>query len=106
MLESEFKEMASTTVSIEPLSTHSVYGAPSFGSAVEFIAHVEEDVQLVRNANGQEVMTKFRVFVMSSSASIGTHDRIDAAGSTELSIARVLTLNDEDGQHHLELLLV
>ena len=106
MLESEFKEMASTTVSIEPLSTHSVYGAPSYGSAVEFIAHVEEDVQLVRNANGQEVMTKFRVFVMSSSASIGTHDRIDAAGSTELSIARVLTLNDEDGQHHVELLLV
>ena len=105
MLESEFVTMASTTVSIEPLSTHSVYGAPSYGSAVEFIAHVEEDVHLVRAANGQEVMTRFWVFVMSSSASISTHDRIDAAGSTELSIARVLTLNDEDGQHHVELLL-
>ena len=105
MLESEFVTMASTTVSIEPLSSHSVYGAPSYGSAVEFIAHVEEDVHLVRAANGQEVMTRFRVFVMSSSASISTHDRIDAAGSTELSIAQVLTLNDEDGQHHVELLL-
>ena len=106
MLESEFVTMASTTVSIEPVAAHSVYGAPSFGAAVEYIAHVEEDVQLVRNNDGQEVLTKFRVFVMSSSASIGTHDRIDAAGSTELSIARVLTLNDEDGQHHVELLLV
>ena len=106
MLESEFVTMASTTVSIEPVSALSGYGAPSFGTAVEFIAHVEEDVQLVRKNDGQEVLTKFRVFVMSSSASISTHDRIDAAGSTELSIARVLTLNDEDGQHHVELLLV
>ena len=105
MLESEFKEMASTTVSIEPLSGHSGYAAPSYGAAVEYVAHVEEDVQLVRKNDGQEVLTKFRVFVMSSSASIGTHDRIDAAGSTELSIAQVLTLNDEDGQHHVELLL-
>ena len=106
MLESEFKEMASTTVSIEPVAAHSVYGAPEFDAAVEYIAHVEEDVQLVRKNDGQEVLTRFRVFVMSSSASISTHDRIDAAGSTELSIARVLTLNDEDGQHHVELLLV
>ena len=105
MLESEFVTMASTTVSIEPLSAHSVYAAPEFDAAVEFIAHVEEDVQLVRKNDGQEVLTKFRVFVMSSSASISTHARIDAAGSTELSIARVLTLNDEDGQHHVELLL-
>lgn len=105
MLEYDFKEMASTTVSIEPLSTHSAYGAPSYGSAVEFIAHVEEEVRLVRKNDGQEVLTKFRVFVMSSSASIGTHDRIEAAGSTELSIAQVLTLNDEDGQHHVELLI-
>ncbi len=104
-LESGFKEMASTTVSIEPLSTHSAYGAPSFDTAVEYIAHVEEDVQLVRKNDGQEVLTKFRVFVMSSSALISTHDRIDAAGSTELSIAQVLTLNDDEGQHHVELLL-
>ena len=35
MLESEFKEMASTTVSIEPLSNHSVSWAPSYVTAVE-----------------------------------------------------------------------
>ena len=105
MLERGFVEMASTTVSIEPLSTHSGYGAPSFGTAVEYTAHVEEDVHLIRRNDGQEVLTKFRVFVMSSSAIISTHDRIEAAGSTELGIAQVLTLNDDEGQHHVELLL-
>lgn len=97
--------MASTTVTIEPLSSHSAYGAPSYGAGVEFTAHVEEDVHLIRRNDGQEVLTKFRVFVMSSSALISTHDRIEAAGSSELSIAQVLTLNDDEGQHHLELLL-
>ncbi len=104
-LEPEFIEMASTTVTIEPLSTHTAYGAPSFDAGVEYTAHVEEDVHLIRRNDGQEVLTKFRVFVMSSSALISTHDRIDAAGSTELSIAQVLTLNDDEGQHHVELLL-
>lgn len=97
--------MASTTVTIEPLSTHSAYGAPSFGAGISYTAHVEEDVHLVRKNDGQEVLTKFRVFVMSSSALVSTHDRIEAAGSTELSIAQVLTLNDDEGQHHVELLL-
>jgi hypothetical protein len=97
--------MASTTVTIEPLSTHTAYGAPSFDAAVEYVAHVEEDVHLIRRNDGQEVLTKFRVFVMSSSALISAHDRIAAAGSTELSIAQVLTLNDDEGQHHVELLL-
>ncbi len=105
-LEPGFVTMASTTVTIEPLSTHTAYGAPSFGTGVAYTAHVEEDVHLIRRNDGQEVLTKFRVFVMSSSALISTHDRIEAAGSTELSIAQVLTLNDDEGQHHVELLLV
>ncbi len=106
MLEPEFLEMASTTVTLEPLSTHSVYGAPKYSTTPQtFEAYVEPDVRLVRDASGQEVMTKFFVVVMSSSASIGTHDRITAAGSTELSIAQVMPRNDDEGQHHVELLL-
>ncbi len=104
-LEPSFKEMASTTVTIAPLSTHTAYGAPTFGAESTFDAHVEEDVHLVRNNDGQEVLTKFRVYVMSSSASVSVSDQIQAAGSTELSIAQVLTLNDDEGQHHLEILL-
>ena len=105
-LETDFLEMASTTVTLEQLSTHSVYGAPEYSTTpLTYDAYVEPDVRLVRDSNGQEVMTKFFVVVMSSSASIGTHDRITAAGSTELSIARVMLRNDDEGQHHVELLL-
>lgn len=97
--------MASTTVTIEPLASHSAYGAPAFGTAVSYPAQVEEDQRLVRNNDGQEVMCKFWVAVMSSSASISVNDRIAAAGSTELGIVQALTLNDDEGQHHVELLL-
>lgn len=105
-LEPEFLAMASTTVTIAPLSTHTVYGAPSFGTAVTYTARVEPETQLVRNAAGQELLTKFRIFVMSSSATVGIQDRITAAGSTDLSIFSVEPLHDEEGQHHVELLLV
>ncbi len=108
-LETEFLEMASTTVTIEPLSTDDpfdAYGAPQFdGSPVTFDAYVEPDNQLIRGTDGRELLTKFLVIVMSSSASIGTQDRITAAGSTELNIAQVMPRNDDEGQHHVELLL-
>ena len=106
MLESDFLEMASTTVTLEQLSTHSVYGAPQYSTTPQtFQAYVEPDARLVRDASGQEVMTKFFVVVLSSSASIGTHDRITAAGSTELSIAQVMPRNDDRGRQHNELFL-
>ena len=105
--EADFLEMASTTVTLEALSTHDVYGAPKYSTTPQtFEAYVEADQQLIRDPSGQEVMTKFFVVVMSSSASICTHDRIAAAGSTELSIAQVMPRNDDEGQHHVELFLV
>lgn len=104
--EADFLNCASTTVTLEQLSTHSDYGAPEYSTTPStFQAYVEPDQRLVRNNDGQEVMTKFFVVVMSSSASISTHDRITAAGSTELSIAQVMPRNDEEGQHHVELFL-
>ena len=106
-LEREFLAMASTTVTIAPQSSgYTLYGAPSFGTAVTYVARVEPETQLVRNSAGQEIRTKFRVFVMSSSATVGVSDRITAAGTTELSIFSVEPLHDEEGLHHLELLLV
>lgn len=104
-LERDFLAMASTTVFIEPLSTHGVYGAPRFGTGVTYVARVEAESNLVIGTDGQEVLTKFRVFVMSSSANIGLSDRISAAGSTELKILRVLPQHDDEGQHHVELVL-
>ena len=107
-LEPEFLEMASTTVTIAPLSTTgvTVYGAPSsFGAAVTYTARVEPEQRLIQDSAGQEIMSKFRIFVMSSSASIGTSDQITAAGSTELRIVTVDPVNDDEGQHHVELML-
>ena len=106
-LEIEFLDFATVTVTLEPLSTHTSFGAPQFSTTPqEYSAYVEPDERLVRNNDGQEVMTKFFVVVMSSSAIIGTHDRIEVSGlSTELGIVQVMPRNDDEGLHHVELLL-
>lgn len=105
-LETDFLDCASTTITLAQLSTHNAYGAPAYSTTpVTYPAYIEPDQRLVRNTDGQEVMTKFFVIVMSSSASISTHDRITAAGTTELSIAQVMPRNDDEGLHHVELFL-
>ena len=107
-LEPEFLDFATVTVTLEPLSTHTSFGAPQFSTTPQsYSAYVEPDERLIRNNDGREVTTKFFVVVMSSSAIIGTQDRIAVSGlSTELAIAQVMPRNDDEGLHHTEVLLV
>ncbi len=108
-LETDFLDFATETLTLEPLSTvgPTDYGAPQFSTTAQsYSAYVEPDEHLIRNNDGQEVLTKFFVAVMSSSAAIGTHDRVTVTGlSTDLSIAQVNPRNDDEGLHHTELLL-
>ena len=106
-LETEFLDFATVTVTLEPLASHTGYAAPQFSTTPQsYSGYVEPDERLVRNNDGQEVLTKFFVVVMSSSAIIGTHDRIAVSGlSTELSIVQVNPRNDDEGLHHTELFI-
>ena len=106
MLEPCFLQMTSQTVKVESLSTASAYGAPSFAtSASSWPAYIEPGTRLVMTGQGMQEVAAATVFVLSSSATIGMQDRITLHDGRLPKLLRVDTLNDEEGQHHLEVLI-
>ena len=105
-LEPEFFAMTNQTVTIEPLSTHNAYGAPSFGSASSAIpTYHEPGVRVVVNQQGVEEIASAMLYILSTTATCGPQDRITLADGRKPKIVRVDILNDEQGQHHLEVAL-
>jgi hypothetical protein len=105
MLEPCFLQMTTQTVKVESLSTASAYGAPTFAAASSWPAYIEPGTRLVLNAQGMQEVVSATVYVLSSSATIGMQDRITLHDGRTPKILRVDTLNDEQGQHHLEVLI-
>ena len=104
-LEADFLTMASTTVTVTPLSTHNAWGAPVYSTASStYPARVEYGPRLVVSAQGPQEVASATVYVLSSSASIGVQDRVTLPNDSAARLLRVDILNDDEGQHHLELL--
>ena len=101
-LEKDFLNVVSTTIKIEPVSTFDLYGAPSVGTASTFDAYVEQVHKLFDFGSGRTEVATEVVFVMSSSAAIGLNDKITLPSGRTPKILRVETLDDSEGQHHLE----
>ena len=60
---------------------------------------------MIVNAQGIEEVAMAIVFVLSSSAGVGPQDRITLPDSRQPRLLRVDQVNDDEGQHHLELLI-
>lgn len=103
-LEPEFLEMTSDTITVAPLSTHTSYGAPQYSSSGSHTwpARVEPGTRKVLSSRGIEEVATATVYVLSSSAAIGTQDRLTLPDGRIPKVLRVDVLNDEEGQHHLE----
>jgi len=104
MLEPDFRALASTTVRVEPLTGQSQYGAPTYGTASTWDVYAEAGSRLVTTPDRKEEVAAMTLIVMSSSAVIGTQDRVTFRGR-QPRILRVDRVDDEEGQHHLEVLL-
>lgn len=102
-LEREFVQTSTQTVTIAPLSTVSSYGAPSFGSGVAYPSYIEPGSRMVLNSRGVEEISTATVFLMSSSAAVGTQDKLTLHDGRVVKMISVDVLNDEQGQHHLEI---
>lgn len=104
-LESDFLEMASTTIDHTPASTAwTNYGAPQYSTGtVTYPARVEWGNHRVMNAQGVEVVSRATVYVMSSSADIRTQDRVILPADTSARIVAARPVHDEEGQHHVML---
>lgn len=104
-LEQDFLELASTSVTVEPLSTHNNYGAPVYSTGVTYPAAVEYGPRLIVTPEGRQEVATATIYVLSSSARIGVQDRITLPLTTTAKLVRVDVVNDEEGQHHLELVV-
>ena len=107
-LEADFLSMCSTSVTVTPLSTVAFtgYGAPQYStSTTTYPAAVEYRKRKVTTRECKEVVSSATVFVMSSSAVISEHDRVILPMTSNARLIVVDIVNDDEGQHHLELLV-
>lgn len=103
--ESQFLQFSTQVVTVAPLSTHNSYGAPTFGTSTSYRAYVEPGTRVILNQQGVQEVATATVYVLSSSAVVGPQDKITLPDARTPKLLRVDTLNDDKGQHHLELLV-
>lgn len=106
-LEADFLAMSTQTITVVPLSTLNAYGAPTFSTAssTTYRAYIEPGSFITKNLQGVEEVASATVYVLSSSASIGTQAQLTLPDGRIPKIIRVDTLNDDEGQHHLEVVI-
>ena len=104
-LEKDWLEMGSTTVTLENLSTVGAdeFGAPVYSAPVTYPAIVHANRRVIHGKDGRDEVARTLLFILSTSARVGGQDRILFANSTEPGrILAVDHVDDEDGQHHVE----
>ena len=102
-LEKDFLDMAEGMVTLVPLTTVGVYGAPSYSTQTQYLpARVEAGHRIIVSAQGKEEVSSAVVFVLSSSASLTVADKVTLPSGAEPRLLWVDVVNDEEGQHHLE----
>lgn len=95
--------MTTHTVTIEQLSTVDSYGAPSFSTASSAIpTYHEPGVRVVVNSQGVEEVASAMLYILSTSAACGPQSRVTMNDGRKPKLLRVDIVNDEEGQHHIE----
>ena len=108
-----FRDLMRQMVSLEPYASVDSYGQPSFEAGQDYRARVVGKVRMVRNWQGQEVVSSHTVY-LASNPDVTVKDRLTLstgdAGSTDLTIRQPSILSvgsfpDERGTHHVVLYL-
>lgn len=104
-LEKDFLTMTNDTITVADPSTASKYGAHTFGSASTAIpARLEMGNRVFVDSQGVEQIASGTLFVLSTTASISPQSKVTLSDGETPEILRVDVMNDQDGQHHLEVL--
>lgn len=103
-LDSGFVELTTQLLTVDPLSTHSSYGAATYTTAQtsSYPAYVEPGNRLVLTDEGVEQMATGTVYVLTTSGSVSVQDRVTLPDGRQPRLLAVDVVNDEKGQHHLE----
>lgn len=105
---SAWRHLRTDTVTIASLSSVDGYGDPTYSAAVRYPARVVGEQKLIRGFNGEEVVTRFTVYVLAPVIVQPTAQitlSTNAVNSTQLTALSPPLLGskqepDQSGLHH------
>lgn len=104
--ESAFLELMGSTIKISTRTGHSNYGAPTFSNTTtSYRARIVDQPSFVRTAENETVEVQTVCWVRSTGGTITVDDRITLPGGATPQIVGVERYPDEDGHHHVKILL-
>lgn len=100
-----FLSMMDSTIRVSTRTTHNNYGEPSYNtSTASYRARIVHKPGMVRSAGGEEVRYSHVVW-MNATVAVEPSDRVTLPGGTVLPVLAVERYPDEDGAHHVKLML-
>lgn len=105
--DAEFDELLPHTITLRPKTGQDADRKPTYGAAVESKARIELKSRLIRTAEGAELMGRGTVFAPLASVPSTEDELTLPAGFAPLKppIMAVLPQYDEDGLHHVEIVI-
>jgi hypothetical protein len=104
----EFLDFLRQTITVEPFTGRNQFGAPTYGAAVSYNARVGGKQMLVRDTQGQQVVSRQQVWI-ATAAVIKIVDRLTLPAGYDPQVPVILSVErppDETGQvHHAEVFL-
>ena len=99
MMEHDFLDFFQQEVTIKPWTGQNVYAEATYGPGVDYPARVQQKVKMIRNAQGQEVISTVQVY-LDGTAPVTVKDLIILPDDTQPLIQAVTSSPDETGVIH------
>lgn len=104
--ESAFLSMMPSTIKVSTRTGHSNYGEPTFAATTtNYRARIVDKPGFVRTANGETIEFTSVCWIASTGGTITVDDRVTMPGGTTPQIVAVERYPDQDGNHHVKLML-
>lgn len=98
-------DLLTDTVQLRTWTGHDSYGQPTYAAPVAHPARVEHKTRRLTTAQGQEVLSRCRVF-LTGDVTVTLRDALTLDDGTSPAILDVVQVRDEVGQvHHWEILV-
>jgi hypothetical protein len=98
-----YKDCMTQTVTISGLSSRDSYGKPTFGTSTSHKAHIVNQVRMLGNPFGEDLVGKGTVYIFGTTTATNESILTLPDGSTP-PILDVTQRYDETGRHHDEII--
>lgn len=95
----DLRDLLTDTATWRPLTGRDDFGAPTYGSPTEFRARLVRKHRLVRDTQGDEVVSTAQLWLQGAPA-IAPDDRVTLSDSSAPLIVAVERFQDETGPSH------